>query len=199
VGAVDEAAADVHRRRVPAFDVERGETDGGAGDVDDGIYGADLMKMYLIQWHIVDGGFGFAEKFEGAERECAGLVRQRRVVENFANSRQIAAVLMRVIRGVFVIMRVRMIVMMLMLVFVRMGMIVRRIGFVAADQYTDLAGADAAAVYGFEGEGCAEVERGSGLLEELGRDTSVDQSAEEHVSAEAGEAFEIANAHGCFL
>jgi hypothetical protein len=89
--------------------------------------------------------------------------------------------------------------MVVVIMFVRVGMIGRSISVVAVDQYTDLAGADAAAVYGFEGEGCAEVERGSGLLEELGRDTSVDQGTEEHVSAEAGEAFEIANVHGCFL
>jgi hypothetical protein len=37
------------------------------------------------------------------------------------------------------------------------------------------------------------------LLEEFGRDAGVEQGAEEHVTAEAGKAFEIANTHGCFL
>jgi hypothetical protein len=37
------------------------------------------------------------------------------------------------------------------------------------------------------------------LLEDLGGASGVDQGAEEHVTAEAGKAFEIANTHGCFL
>jgi hypothetical protein len=88
---------------------------------------------------------------------------------------------------------------MMMVVIMRMSMTTGRIGFVAADQHMSFAGADAAAVYGIEAEGCAEVERGRGLLEEFGSDASVDQGAEEHVSADAGKAFEIANAHGYFL
>ncbi len=61
VGALDKATADIDGRAVPAIDVERGEADGGAGDIDDGIDGADFVKMYLIEWNIVDGGFGLAE------------------------------------------------------------------------------------------------------------------------------------------
>jgi hypothetical protein len=37
------------------------------------------------------------------------------------------------------------------------------------------------------------------LLEERGRDASVDQGAEQHVSTEPGEAFEIANTHDDLL
>jgi hypothetical protein len=37
------------------------------------------------------------------------------------------------------------------------------------------------------------------LLKKRRRDTGVDESAEEHVSAEAGKAFEIADTHGYFL
>ena len=179
--------------------MERGETDGGAGNVDDGIDGADLVKMYLIEWHIVDGGLGFAEQLEGAECERASIGGQRRRLQDVANGRQVAAVLMDRRRRGFMVVRMRMIVMMVVIVFMRVGMIVGRVGFVAIDQHASLARADAAAIYGIKGEGCAEVERGGGLLEERGRDAGVDQGAEEHVSAEAGEAFEIANAHGCFL
>jgi hypothetical protein len=35
--------------------------------------------MYLIEWRVVDGGFGFAEEFKGAEGELASLSRQRRI------------------------------------------------------------------------------------------------------------------------
>jgi hypothetical protein len=59
-----------------------------------------------------------------------------------------------------------------------------------------LARADATAVYGVEDKGCAEVEKGGGLLQERGRDASVDEGAEQHVSTEPGEAFKITNAHG---
>jgi hypothetical protein len=97
------------------------------------------------------------------------------------------------------IVRMRMIVMMLVIVIMLMGMIMGRIGFAAVDQHMGFARADATAVYRIKGEGCAEVERGGGLLEQFGSDAGGDQGAEEHITAEAGKAFEIANAHGCFL
>ncbi len=150
--------------------------------------------MYLIQWHIVDGGFGFAEELEGAECEVASLRRQWRRLQNGANGGQVAAVAMDRIQRGFMVVRMRMIVMM-MVVIMRVGMIARRVGFVAVDPHMSFARADAAAVYRIEGEGCAEIERGSGLLKKFRRDAGVDQGAEEHVTAEAGEAFEIANAH----
>jgi hypothetical protein len=77
--------------------------------------------------------------------------------------------------------------------------IVRCVGFVTVDQHARFAGADAAAVYRIEDEDCAEIEGRGRLLKERNGDAGVDQGAEEHVTAEAGEAFEIANAHGYFL
>jgi hypothetical protein len=35
--------------------------------------------MYLVEWHIVDGGLGFAQEFEGAECEGTSLGWQRRI------------------------------------------------------------------------------------------------------------------------
>jgi hypothetical protein len=96
VGAVDEAAADVDGRTIPALDAERSEADSGAGDIDDSVDGAYFVKMYLVERQIVDGGFGFAEELEGAEGECAGIGWEWRFVEDLANSRKIAAVLMLV-------------------------------------------------------------------------------------------------------
>ena len=101
---------------------------------------------------------------------------------------------------------VRMRVMMIVVVIMRMDMIVRRVGVVAvmivlrvgiiaADQHARFSRADAAAIYGVEDEGRAEIEGRGGLLEERGRDASVDQGTEQHVTAEPGKAFEIANAH----
>ena len=73
--------------------------------------------------------------------------------------------------------------------------IVGRVGILAVDEDAGFARCDAASIYGIEDEGCAEMEGRGGLLEESGGDAGVDQGAEEHVSAEAGEAFEITNAH----
>ena len=94
-----------------------------------------------------------------------------------------------VIVAMHVLVAVRVFVMMVELVFMRMGMIVLRVGILAANQHARLARADAAAVYGIKDEGCTEVERGGGLLQEGRRDASVDEGAEQHVSTEPGEAF----------
>ncbi len=88
--------------------------------------------------------------------------------------------------------------MVLVIMFVCRRMIVRRVGFPAVNHYAGFARADAAAVYGFKGERCAEIERRGGLLQQRGRDAGADEGAEQHVSTDAGEAFEIADAHGGF-
>ena len=94
----------------------------------------------------------------------------------------------------FVIVQVRMIMMI-----VRIGMTVGGIGFLSIDEYTSFARGDVAAVDGIKDERCAKIECCSGLLEKRRRNTGIDESAEKHVSAEAGKAFEIADTHGCFL
>jgi hypothetical protein len=60
--------------------------------------------MYLIEWHVVDGGFGCPEEFEGAEGERTRIGRQRRLVENLADGGQVAAMVMRMIRHMCVVM-----------------------------------------------------------------------------------------------
>jgi hypothetical protein len=94
----------------------------------------------------------------------------------------------------FVIVQVRMIMMI-----VRIGMTVGGIGFLSIDEYTSFARGDAAAVDGIKDERCAEVECRGGLIKKRWRDTGVNESAEQHVTAEAGKAFEIADTHGYFL
>ena len=116
---------------------------------------------------------------------------------------------MFVVMRMSVVVRVWVIVMMvIMIVRVGVGMVVRgvvivvvavvvvgRVGILAIDENTGFARCDAASIYGIEDEGCAEMEGRGGLLEESGGDAGVDQGAQEHVSAEASEAFEITNAH----
>ena len=177
--------------------------------------------MYLIEWRIVDGGLSLAEELEGSKGERAGIGCERRFIEDLADGREVAAVLVCMAGPVLVIVRmfvaVRVFVMMIVVVIMGMGMIVRGIGFVAvmtvrrvavvaamivlrvgiiaADQHARFSRADAAAICGIEDEVCAEIEGRGGLLEERGRDASVDQGTEEHVTAEPGKAFEIANTH----
>jgi hypothetical protein len=162
------------------------------------------VEVHLIEGNIVDGGFGVAQELERAKSECASLGQQRRGLQDGADGRQVAAMLVRMSGSVYVVMRVRMIVIMIVGVgmvvrCVVAAVIVRRVGIVAADEHARFAGADAAAVYRIEDEGCAEIECGGGLLKKRNGDAGVDQGAEEHVTTEAGEAFEIANAHGYFL
>src|SRR5690242_1608661 len=101
------------------------------------------MKMYLIQWHIVDRGLCLAEQVEGTQRKGAGFDRDKRFVQNRANRRQVAAVVMMcVIMVVMVMMRVR---------------------FMLSDQHTRFARGNTAAVYRFEAECRPQVERCGGL------------------------------------
>jgi hypothetical protein len=44
----------------------------------------------------------------------------------------------------------------------------------------------------------SDVEGLRGLLQKFGGNSGVDQSSEEHVSADAGKAFEISDTHGFF-
>jgi hypothetical protein len=87
-------------------------------------------------------------------------------------------------------------IIMMVIVIVTVRMIVRHVGLVAIHQHAHFSRADAASVNGIKDESRAEAEGRGGLLEERGRDASVDEGAEQHVSTEPGEAFEIANAHG---
>jgi hypothetical protein len=154
--------------------------------------------MYLIEWHVVDGCFGLAKELKGAECERAGIGRQRRSIQNGADGGQGAAVPMLVI--VLVIDRMVVAVMMVFMTLLRrLGIIVGRIGVLSVDQHAGFLRGDTAAIDGLEDEGRAKVERGGRVLKEFRRNTSVNQSTEEHVSTKAGKTFEIANAHGCFL
>jgi hypothetical protein len=102
------------------------------------------------------------------------------MVQDVADGRQIAAVLMCVMVATLV-----------MVIMMRIG----RIGFMAVDRHSRFLRADAAAIYRFKGERRAEIEGRGGFGEERGRDAGIDQGAEEHIAADAGEAFEIADTH----
>jgi hypothetical protein len=63
----------------------------------------------------------------------------------------------------------------------------------------DFGGSDAAAIYLFDAEGRIDVQGGYGFMKDVGREASVEESAEEHITADTGEAVEIGNAHGAIV
>lgn len=58
---------------------------------------------------------------------------------------------------------------------------------------------DAAAVGLFDLEGGSKIEGGDGVVEDLRRESGVEESTEEHVSADAGKAVEIGDTHGLIV
>ena len=103
MGAIDEAAANVDWRGIPAVDVERGESDGGAGDVDDGVDRAYFMKMYLVEWRHCGWRLRPGRGAQRLEGRGAGIGCERRFVEDLADGRQITPVGMRMAWRVLVI------------------------------------------------------------------------------------------------
>jgi hypothetical protein len=69
-------------------------------------------------------------------------------------------------------------------------------GWVAGFEDVDLGAGDAAAVDGFDAETGVEVEGSYGVVKDFSGNASVEESAEKHVSSDAGEAVEIGDAHG---
>ena len=80
VRALYGAAADVERGAVPLIGCDGFDGDGRADDVDDGVFGADLVEVDGLGWTIVNLGLSLGEQFEGFEREGlrAGLMGRGR-------------------------------------------------------------------------------------------------------------------------
>ena len=90
----------------------------------------------------------------------------------------------------------------LFVVGVRLGVGVSRIvflGYMGSIEDKDTGGGDAAAIGLFDLEGGSEMEGGNGVVEDLGGESGVEESAEKHVSADAGKAIEVGDAHGLIV
>ncbi len=90
---------------------------------------------------------------------------------------------------------------MLRLGLVRAGVLLRpeflaRHVFLAVDHHVEFGCRDAAAANARMLQIGSDVEPGDGLLEELERNSGIEQRAQKHVAADSGETFEIGNAHG---
>ena len=65
----------------------------------------------------------------------------------------------------------------------------------AVFKYMDLGAADAAAVYGFDLQTCADIERGRSLLQHIGGHAGIQQRAKEHIAGNSGKAVKIGDSH----
>jgi len=68
----DRSAADIERRADDGADIEQVEGQAGADDIGDGIGRAHLVEMDLLDGHLVDLRFGFAETAEDGDGIAAG-------------------------------------------------------------------------------------------------------------------------------
>jgi len=87
---------------------------------------------------------------------------------------------------------VRMLVIVVVVVVVMMLSGFRKL---AAGFHVDLRGANTAAIYVINIEFGANIESTDALPQKFDRDAGVDECSEEHVPADAGEAFQVSNTH----
>jgi hypothetical protein len=201
VSALDGASADVEGGAVPAAGGDVLDGYGSADDIDDGIFGANFMKMDGFGRAIVNFGLGLGEKLEGFEGKSLGGGADGRAGDDFADLRQAAMG----VRGVLVLVRVGLVMLVGMRVGVSVGVLVvmllrRRFevdGLVGAsvDEDIDLGGCDSAALDAMKSELGVESEGAGDGLELLQGDTGVYGGAEEHVATDSGETIEVGNAH----
>ena len=95
-----QARAHVERRAEPARRAERLAAGGGADNVDDGVDGADLVEMHLLDGNGMDRGLGLAEKLKGAAGAGFHGFGQRRGANNLEDRRERAVGRVRMLVGV---------------------------------------------------------------------------------------------------
>ena len=203
VGAVDGASTDVERGAEPSVNGEGMDACGGGYDVDDSVDCAYLVEVDLFDVYVVDFGFGGSEELEGMDRGLLYFVGQIAGLDDLADCAQVASVMvMGFLFGFFVVsVRLCMVVSVRVVVGVRVMSFGRGVflGGLGSVEDVDAGRGDAAAVDFFDLEGGTEIEGGDGVVEDLGGESGVEESAEEHVSADAGKAVEIGDAHGVIV
>ena len=85
MGAFHRPAANVEGRTHPAVHAERDASYGGANNIHDGIDGANLMKVNLLDRNVVDFGFRFAQKMKRTKGYRAGSGLDSRTRYQVAN------------------------------------------------------------------------------------------------------------------
>jgi hypothetical protein len=54
-----------------------GGSGSGTDDVDDGVYSADFVEVYLLDWDGMNGGFGLTQKAKGSRGTGLYVFRER--------------------------------------------------------------------------------------------------------------------------
>jgi hypothetical protein len=181
----------------------------------------------FLDLHPVNLALRLSQQLKGSKRQGASVFRERRLPDQLANLRPassvsvfmvavfVVAVLMRVgCFGAAVGVRVTVCVPVFVSVFVRvavgLGVSVRMILMVVVVRMTgsfgelsvfedvDLGGANAAAVHVVDVQFSSYIESFGSSLQEFGGDSGIDERSQEHVSADAGKAFEISDTHRFF-
>jgi hypothetical protein len=210
--ALDGATADVERRGDPAINAEQFSADGRGHNVHDGVDCADFMEVNLLDIDAVNGGFSFTEHLKGAAGAVFHRIRKIGAADDVEDRRKmamlvgvfvlvgmriVAVIVMRMVRrgGVFVRMRVAMLVMMLMCVAVRGRGLLGRIGEAIADQHIHLGAGKASAKDFALFKARANVERRYGAFE-LGEGYAcINERAQQHVATDARKTFQVSNSH----
>jgi len=104
--AVNGSAAYVERGCKPSVHTERLGPSRGADNVNDGIHRANLVEVNLFDGHGMDGGLGFAQQLEGADRTLLHALGERGGANDFDNRRQRAMPRVGVRMMLMLIMRV---------------------------------------------------------------------------------------------
>lgn len=79
----DKSAPEREGRDDNALDAEGFHACEGSADVDDGIDAADFVEVHLINFGVVDGGFGFTDTIEDAIGFFFDGVGEMRVIDYF--------------------------------------------------------------------------------------------------------------------
>ena len=86
----DGAAAHIERRADHGFDFEQIERDRGAHDIGDGIGRAHLVEVDLLDGHLMDLRFRFAELAENGDRIAARRLGEVRLLDHLDDVREVA-------------------------------------------------------------------------------------------------------------
>jgi hypothetical protein len=97
MGADDGAAADVDGRAVPGADVEMMDARAGGDDIDDGVHGADLVEVDVVDGDVVDLRFGVAKQFEREDGRLLDRRVERRGLDQSADDGQRTSVGVRMV------------------------------------------------------------------------------------------------------
>ena len=184
------SAPHVQWRAQPAIHAERFASRGGADNVDNRVYRADLVKMHLFDGDGVDGGLGFSEQLKGANGVLFHYLGEWRGVNDFDDCRQGTVRCMPVLVGMR-LMRVGAVRVFRM---IPMRMAAR---WRVRGQYIHFGCGKPATAHLAHLQMRAHVQRGCSLRKSVKGEGNarIHKGAQQHIAAYAGKALKVSNSH----